>query len=668
MRFVRQIPINNPKNSIPGSAEAPAAIEKPQSKAEQQRNLENYFSAIELKNLSSQEKAKYQEFTENLDYWDKNGNVEEIRTAGISKFMNNGNYMVRHAFLSKAFMQKIEGSDPDSSQTKPDKKEGYKFKIDFNSNNLAEWKVGLGDMLPPNVKRVRVTKANGEVITAIRGIHPQKRRIGYYEENALKQGKHHYVAVFTGDEVEVLETKEIPKEGNRDTLSEQVEIYQNGACKDSASVGEEMRYDPETDQTYPDTLSAIEAKRKRIVQMNSKRTVQVQSPHKKPGLYTVIDGVPYQKINRDYWLRNCGNTWIESSQWIAREDPIEGGKVRFLGCPIPGGINIKLLPYLKEAEARIKAEGIDYQIRNATATAWRKIREGQNLSMHSWGAAIDINTDTNPLGSDKTTIPKRVIEIMESVGLYWGGNWKGRPDPMHFEMRINPDTSKQLIKSPEARKYLDFAEKQGNSVSFQISRDRSYAPSQRNAPIRIAQSLEAGSEGQRRQAEQGARKRIVSPESVRRVTSRYDSQIKAASIKHNVPESLIRAIMFTESGGKPNLASHAQAGGLMQIIPAAMPKHLRSRCYPVIKTGKYSYKLRPDDIRNDPDVVIDRGAEILAQNLKRYGGNVTLAAAAYNAGSGNVKKYGNRVPPFMETMKYVRIVGTIKQNLDAQNS
>lgn len=58
------------------------------------------------------------------------------------------------------------------------------------------------------------------------------------------------------------------------------------------------------------------------------------------------------------------------------------------------------------------------------------------VSRHSWGAAVDINTRTNPVGSGGSQDP-RLVEIMLEWGFTWGGDWL-IPDPMHFEYGIPP--------------------------------------------------------------------------------------------------------------------------------------------------------------------------------------------------------------------------------------
>jgi len=62
---------------------------------------------------------------------------------------------------------------------------------------------------------------------------------------------------------------------------------------------------------------------------------------------------------------------------------------------------------------------------------WRSQRGGSKLSVHCWGAAIDLNPSTNQLGTVGNMAPE-VIAAFESAGWFWGGRWR-RPDPMHFQ-------------------------------------------------------------------------------------------------------------------------------------------------------------------------------------------------------------------------------------------
>lgn len=87
------------------------------------------------------------------------------------------------------------------------------------------------------------------------------------------------------------------------------------------------------------------------------------------------------------------------------------------------------------------------------AFACRPIRGTRQASNHSWGLAIDINWNDNPMGAPfRTDIPPRVAAMWEACGFYWGGRYMRRPDTMHFEYIYRPsDVAGHLAK---ARSYL----------------------------------------------------------------------------------------------------------------------------------------------------------------------------------------------------------------------
>ena len=117
---------------------------------------------------------------------------------------------------------------------------------------------------------------------------------------------------------------------------------------------------------------------------------------------------------------------------------------------------------------------------------------------------------------------------------------------------------------------------------------------------------------------------------------KYENIIKSAAQKYNLPERLISSVIKHESSFKNNTVSHAGAQGLMQLMPG---------------TAKFL------GVTNsfDPAQNINGGAKYLRQMLNQFNGNMELAIAAYNAGPGNVKKYGG-IPPFKETQNYVKRV------------
>ena len=123
----------------------------------------------------------------------------------------------------------------------------------------------------------------------------------------------------------------------------------------------------------------------------------------------------------------------------------------------------------------------------------------------------------------------------------------------------------------------------------------------------------------------------------------FDSLIRQAALTHGVSEGLIKAVMHTESGFNSNARSPVGAQGLMQLMPATAKR------FNVLNSF-------------DPQQNIYGGAKYLGWLMKRFNGNTNLALAAYNAGEGNVDKYGG-IPPFRETQDYVRRVTSRLNNL-----
>jgi hypothetical protein len=121
----------------------------------------------------------------------------------------------------------------------------------------------------------------------------------------------------------------------------------------------------------------------------------------------------------------------------------------------------------------------------------------------------------------------------------------------------------------------------------------------------------------------------------------FGSIIYKEAKKNNIRPELVAAVVEAESRFKPTARSGAGAVGLMQLVP---------------RTGKW---MGAKDLTN-PQQNVAAGAKYLKYLSERFDGNETKIIAAYNAGEGNVKRFGG-VPPFKETRKYVAKVRNYEQ-------
>jgi hypothetical protein len=119
--------------------------------------------------------------------------------------------------------------------------------------------------------------------------------------------------------------------------------------------------------------------------------------------------------------------------------------------------------------------------------------------------------------------------------------------------------------------------------------------------------------------------------------AKVDSYIVESGKRNGVDPVLLYAIMHRESSFKPYAVSYKGARGLMQLMPGTAARF---------------------GVRNifDPSQNVEGGARYVKFLLERFGGDVRLALAGYNAGEGAVDKFSG-VPPYRETQEYVRRIG-----------
>jgi soluble lytic murein transglycosylase-like protein len=128
----------------------------------------------------------------------------------------------------------------------------------------------------------------------------------------------------------------------------------------------------------------------------------------------------------------------------------------------------------------------------------------------------------------------------------------------------------------------------------------------------------------------------------------FGSIIYEEAKKNDIAPELVAAVVHTESKFVPTARSHAGAIGLMQLVP---------------KTGRW---MGARDLTN-PKQNIAAGTKYLRYLSDRFDGDQQKIIAAFNAGEGNVRRFGG-VPPFRETRNYLSRVNSFQSDITDQVS
>lgn len=124
-------------------------------------------------------------------------------------------------------------------------------------------------------------------------------------------------------------------------------------------------------------------------------------------------------------------------------------------------------------------------------------------------------------------------------------------------------------------------------------------------------------------------------------SNRYDHFVQTVGEDYRIDPLFLKAVMHIESRSNPSAVSPKGARGLMQVMPS---------------TARLLGLQNPEQRLFEPLTNLATGAKLLKKLQGRYGLNLRLILAAYNAGEGAVRRYGMQIPPYRETQEYVKNV------------
>ncbi len=316
---------------------------------------------------------------------------------------------------------------------------------------------------------------------------------------------------------------------------------------------------------------------------------------------------------------------------------------------LTGGVTASRQPY--NASAIIRMASIDGLEGEARALAQSSVAAGQRLLLSadrlkadaSKGGVFNVTfnnrTGRYEVKTDETKLQEAGVNYIYMNGVRTAVN---RPRPSGAEAERLANQLNTLTASMASLRELDptFG---GQRVSFDDAR-RFFATgvmpqgvqNQQQRTRSANQSFEAAFRATEQAIENSTNTNLRRRErAVRLAPSSIRPMIQQAASQEGIDPHLLEALVWQESRFRPDAVSHKGARGLAQLMPGTARE----------------LGVNPDD----PEDNLRGGARYLRQQLDRFGGNVELALAAYNAGPGAVSRVG-RVPRIRETQNYVRVI------------
>lgn len=189
------------------------------------------------------------------------------------------------------------------------------------------------------------------------------------------------------------------------------------------------------------------------------------------------------------------------------------------------------------------------------------------------------------------------------------------------------------VNAQAANMYI-YKDKSGQALLTNVSPSGNF--DQYTKQVKVTYYQGSSSQNSNTSANYGSNDYATSAASKSASRNAYDAHIVASATRHGVDPALMKAMMHTESSFNPNARSPVGAQGLMQLMPATASRFKVNNPW-------------------NPAENIEGSAKYIAWLMKRFNNRVEFAVAGYNAGEGNVDKYGG-IPPFKETRNYVKSV------------